>query len=809
MDIQFTTFFRSLLKVAKRHLYVTSLLVFLLFIHVVDRNFPLHIPYQDKMFARIVVDDQGRPLRAFADKQGIWRYPIELEEVSPKYLEALIEYEDKWFWHHPGINPFAVLRALYLNIKYDKIISGGSTLSMQVARLLHPHSRTFTGKLYQAIRTLQLEWHFSKKEILTLYCNIAPFGGAIEGVQAASFTYLDKPASELSYAEAALLAVLPQSPTRLRPDLNNKLAELARNKVLDRMQSYGIWSSDVVKDAKMEHVSATRIKSAQHAPLLARRLINQANTASNTTTSPINISPIKSTIDGDLQASLEDYTKEYISRLPHKTSAAILVVENKTANVKAYLGTADFANDERYGHVDMVQAIRSPGSTLKPFLYAMAMDEGLIHSKSLLVDVPRTWDTYRPGNFNNTFSGPVSVTDALQRSLNLPAIDLLSRVGPKKFVAAMNHAGVQITLPENKPNLATILGGAGTSLEKLVSGYLAFANGGKSSQLNFLQQANSKEHRKQRHFFSEGAAWIVQDILSGVARPGRLNTLAQTRSAHQLAWKTGTSYGFRDSWAIGVNKRYTIGVWVGRPDGTPIPGHSGRATAAPLLHTVADYLSQPKTSISKPHSVTQHTICWPLGTAEKDNSTNLCHSKHHAWVIDDTIPPTWHPADLGDWQNPKSSFWISSKSGKRLSASCETENTVVTTQKHYRTVALWPKVLDPWLPYNFKYSSQKPPLDQRCLGNEVTGGAQIRITGTENGNKYLSSRQQQNLAKIPLKAIGGEGRYHWYINGKYLHSSNKGNYSSYSLNNPGNYQIVVIDDQGNSDKADIEVLEYF
>ena len=411
---------KALLKWFQHHLIfslllTTFVLTFIVFI-AIDNAYPLNLSpnlqgnsqqENKSLFARVVVDENNRPLRTFADSKGIWRYPIKLAEVSPLYIEALLNYEDRWFWHHFGINPLSLLRAASQNIRNNRIISGGSTLSMQVARILHPHERSLWGKTQQMFRTLQLEWHLDKKQILQIYLNTAPFGGTIEGVEAASYTYLNKSAKDLTHAEAALLAVLPQAPTRYRPDLHNQAAQAARDKVLQRLVDFNVWPQETVKDAMLERVFSANFRPEQLAPLLSRRLLSYSNRQS----------VVKSTIDSDLQQNLQDVLTSYMSRLPKKSSGAILVVENKTSAVKAYIGTADFANADRNGYVDMVQAIRSPGSTLKPFLYGLAMDDGLIHSHSLLADVPRNWGAYRPSNFSGGFNGPVSANDALQLSL--------------------------------------------------------------------------------------------------------------------------------------------------------------------------------------------------------------------------------------------------------------------------------------------------------------------------------------------------------------------------------------------------------
>ncbi|OYT96823.1 MAG: penicillin-binding protein 1C, partial [Pseudomonas sp. PGPPP3] len=538
-----------------------------------DRLFPLPLPADDQ--ARVVVAEDGTPLWRFADAEGVWRYPVTPEQVAPAYLQALLSYEDRWFYQHPGVNPLALGRAVWQNLSGGRVVSGGSTLSMQVARLLDPHSRSLSGKLKQLWRTLQLEWHLSKAEILTLYLNRAPFGGTLQGVAAASWAYLGKPPSQLTHAEAALFAVLPQAPSRLRPDRHPHAAQAARDKVLRRLTQFQVWTPTQLREALEEPVLLAPRREPSLAPLLARRL--------NTPHSPALIS---TTLDAALQRRLEDLLLGWRARLPERTSAAILVVEHETMAVRAYLGSVDITDPRRFGHVDMISAQRSPGSTLKPFLYGMALDAGLIHSESLLQDVPRRYGDYRPGNFAAGFSGPVAASAALATSLNLPAVQLLEAYGPKRFAGELRSAGVPLALPAlAEPNLALILGGAGSRLEDLVGGYRALAHGGKSARLRLQPQ----DLLVERRLLSPGSAWIIRRILSGQARPDR-DPRAHLLQRPSLAWKTGTSYGFRDAWAIGVGPRYLIGIWIGRPDGTPVPGQFGLASAAPLMLQAHDLL---------------------------------------------------------------------------------------------------------------------------------------------------------------------------------------------------------------------------
>lgn len=764
-------------RLARRVLLLASpLLAFLL----ADGLLPLHLPDKQHLFAQVVVDRDGHPLKAFADEKGVWRYPTSLATVSPFYLEAVLQYEDRRFWWHPGVDPIAISRAAASNLLHGRRISGGSTLTMQVARLLHPHSKTLPGKLHQLFRALQLEWHLSKKDILTLYCNIAPFGGTIEGVQAASFTYLNKSAQDLTRAEAALLAILPQSPTRYRPDLHPQAAEQARNKVLARLAQLQIWSEDEVQQALLEPVYAVRNRIDNHANLLARRLAKGSNE-----------NLIRTHIRRDLQITVEDYVKTYIATQPEKTSAAVLIVDNQSNEVLAYVGAAEFGNAERFGYVDMVTAIRSPGSTLKPFLYALAFDDGLIHSHSLMTDAPLKWRDYQPGNFSGAFSGPVTATAALQRSLNIPAVDLLDHYGPNRFQNRLENAGLHLRSAGQNASLAFILGGAGTNLEELVRAYGAFAKQGQTQALRF---SSADQSDRSQYFFTPQAAWLTQDILRGVGRPDQLRSASSLKRKTALAWKTGTSYGMRDAWAIGVAQNYTLGVWVGRPDGSYVPDNTGRTSAGPLLHTLADYFALE--AIAKPDGISQQTICWPLGTLASEQAPEHCHRRYAAWIINATVPPTWADTNAPYYDNPLS-IWLNTQTHKRIPAAC------VDQTSERQSFALWPSAVEPWLPHPLQRNQILPAADQSCA-SVAQFPVQLHIENMEQDTLFQATSDSQTLPTIPLTASGGAGQYHWYVNGEYFQSSLQ-QQVILPTHSKGEMQIVVIDDAGNIDKRDIRI----
>ncbi len=744
---------------------------------------PLPLPKDD--MARVVLAQDGTPLWRFADHNGVWRYPVSIAQVSPYYIEALLGYEDRWFYQHPGINPLSIARAAWQNLSGGQIVSGGSTLSMQVARLLDPHPRTLRGKLRQVWRTAQLEWHLSKDDILTLYLNRAPFGGTLEGVAAASWAYLGKSPKSLSRAEAALLAVLPQAPSRLRPDRHPKRAQAARDKILQRLAQFAVWPERAISDALQEPVWLAPRHEPALAPLLARRL--------NHTNSP---AVIETTLDASLQRRLEDMLLGWRARLPERTSAAIVVVEHDTMAVQAYLGSLDIQDAQRFGHVDMVQAVRSPGSTLKPFLYGLALDEGLIHSESLLQDVPRQSSDYRPGNFSQGFSGPVSASEALGRSLNLPVVQLMEVYGPKRFTGELRNAGVPLLLPRGaEPNLALILGGVGTRLENVVSGFSAFARQGKVAQLRFQPQQTLEEKR----LMSPGAAWIVRRILAGQRRPD-IDPRAQLVERAPLAWKTGTSYGFRDAWAVGVSSRYLIGVWIGRPDGTPVAGQFGLASATPLLLQVHDVLNHRDRQAGKavitdpqPGEVGVAAICWPLGQALPRTDAN-CRRLRFAWTLNGTVPPTLNMdhSDLQPlvWLNPQ---------GLRVAKDCPGAQA--------QRVALWPAALEPWLPVAEQRQNRLAPADPSCPPPVQMYATPLQIVGVHAGDRLQRAAGAQGELNIRFSAPSRGTQQWWYLNGQPLLITASGQGFDHVFTQAGSYQLSVLDDNGQTGSVQFSVVD--
>jgi len=754
---------------------------------LLDRVFPMRLPGPDAISSVVVARD-GTPLRAFADSDGVWRQQVTAAQVSPLYLDALFTYEDRAFRWHPGINPWALLRGAASVFRHGRITSGGSTLTMQVARSIYPIPHTFGGKLVQMFRAVQLEAHLSKAQILDLYLNHAPYGGPIQGVEAASWAYLGKPSSRLSHAEAALLAVLPQSPSRLRPDRHPDAARAARDKVLRRMRDLGRWDDALIRDAAVEPVVARSLRSPLDAALLAERLHERDPGARR----------IVTTIDASLQRAVEDRVSDYLSRLPPRTSAAVLVVDNATMESRVYVGTASFADPARFGHVDMVRAQRSPGSTLKPFLYGLAMDDGLIGSGSLLVDAPQDFGGYRPANFDEAFRGPVSVADALQSSLNVPAVDVLDRVGPARFVARLAAGGVHLQFPEGgSPNLSVILGGISTRLEELVGAYTAFANGGVAN----IPRYTATDPLQPRRMLSPGAAWIIRDIMAN--NPARVEGApleGAARDGESLAWKTGTSYGYRDAWAVGVTDDWTIGVWIGRPDGTPSPGQYGAVTSLPLLFAVNGMLpvTHARGRAPQPVGVSKVAICWPLGTAADVTPPTECRQTHDSWVLDHVLPPTFAERGLTAWASDRLTVRANAK-GQRLSGGCSGET-------HTVSIVRWPVMSMPWLSPDDLAASALPPLAPGCPKDSFDAVGAIRIAGIADGVTLRKPSNATQPLRITVNAIGTTEDVQWLLDGRLQGASKAGAPMRIELTQPGHHDITAVAANGPFARTTLNVL---
>lgn len=531
-------------------------------------SYPAPGPGRAALLSTLVNDRDGRLLRPFAASDGAWRLPVGRDEVDPRFVKFLTAYEDKRFFAHPGVDPLAAVRAALQAVRHGGVVSGGSTLAMQVARLLNPdRSRTLVRKWREAGAALALERKIGKEGVLDLYFRLAPYGGNLEGVRAASLAFFGKEPARLSIAEAALLVAIPQSPEARRPDRDPAAAKAARDRVLARLAAAGAISPAEAAYARDEPVPQGRREFpnlAAHAAEAAARRAGPGGVA-------------RLTIRRDLQRSLEELARDRARALGPGLSVAIVVADHRTGALEASVGSADYFDPTRAGALDQTHAVRSPGSALKPFIYALAFENGIAAPATLIEDRPSRFGDYAPRNFDEGFHGTVSAAEALALSLNIPAVALLDAVGPARFAARLRAAGGPLALPIGEtPGLAVALGGAGIRLLDLAALYAGLARGGATLPLSDDPAALADPASPGRRLCDPPAAAAVAQALLKSPPP-------EAALGGRLAFKTGTSYGYRDAWAVGFDGRRVVAVWAGRPDGASSAGLVGREAAAPIL----------------------------------------------------------------------------------------------------------------------------------------------------------------------------------------------------------------------------------
>lgn len=539
----------------------------------------LNVPVGTEVVAR-----DGSLLRVFPVADGRWR--LDPRDVDPAYLAALIACEDSRFYSHHGVDSWAALRAAGQMLRAGHVVSGASTLTMQVARLIEEGpTGQLSGKLRQVRVAMALERRLTKPEILDLYLRLAPFGGNVEGVRAATLSWFGREPRRLTPAEIALLIALPQSPETRRPDRAPAVARAARDRILSRLAGAGVLDAESAAAATREKIPAKRHDFTALAPYLSERLAAAYPPGARIPTS----------IDPALQRAAEALAQRAVAGMASQVSVAMIFADHRSGEVLAEVGGAEWTNGARAGFVDLTRAIRSPGSTLKPFVYALAFDDGRVNPETLIDDKPAAFGLWRPQNFDRQFRGTVSVREALILSLNLPAVSLTDAIGPARLIATLRRAGAKVQIPGARvPGLAVALGGLGISLADLVQAYAALARMGQPIALSAEAGA---AHPLPGRLFGDVAAWQVADILRQLPPP-------PGAARDRIAYKTGTSYGNRDALAIGFDGRWVAGVWMGRADGTPVPGAFGGELAAPLLFEMFDRAGGPKEPLPPPPPAT-------------------------------------------------------------------------------------------------------------------------------------------------------------------------------------------------------------
>lgn len=729
----------------------------------------------------LVFDRDRKLMYAFTSKDDMWRIRTSLDNISPVLQKFLIRYEDRWFYWHPGVNPIAIIRAFRENTARGRVISGGSTLTMQIARIMEPKKRVWYNKMIEVFRAFQLEQRFSKRKLLEIYFNIAPYGGNIEGVAAASWMYFGKEPAQLSSGEAALLAVLPNSPTALRPDAYPERARKARNHLLKYVYRCGLINTKEYRESLAEETPGCRIPWPAVAPHLCyelrRRYPDEAR--------------IISTVKLNTQVLAEDMLRIHVRKLRPEgiTNGAVVVLDNKTHELLAAAGSADFNNIYDQGQVNGFLAPRSPGSALKPFVYAMGVERGLITPQHYLEDVPVDFSGYCPENYDRTNNGLVSARAALGRSLNVPAINLLADLGDDGLYDLLRRANFSTIAPEDRYGLTIVVGGCEVNLLELSALYSSLACRG---NYTFPKLTKAQAAGLTVKLFSLGAAYIITDILTEVTRPD-LPACWEFTSLPKVAWKTGTSYGHRDAWSIGYNPQYTIGVWVGNFNGEGRPGLAGAESAAPLLFELFNKIKQ-KTAgewFEQPPEVDTREVCALSGLAPGPYCQNLVRELYLTNASPDQ-QCTFHQEALVDVAT-----------GFRL-------------PPHYTSVARntrpmiyikWPPRVASWFQRNGRFIDRLPPLLPEW--QQLTPGqAPVIRSPLANYEYQLRPGVALEFQKICLDAAAANDvrQLYWFIDGIFFGAVKPGGKLFY-MPEEGRRQIVCQDDQGRSAKVFLVIKE--
>lgn len=726
-------------------------------------------------YSTIITDNKNELIHAFLTRDEKWRMKTELNEISPLLQKAILEKEDKWFYYHPGVNPFAIGRALIKNIFTGRRTSGASTITMQVARLLQPRRRTVGNKILEMFRALQLEWTFSKKEILQLYLNLAPYGGNIEGVKSASWLYFAKNPDHLSLAEITALSIIPNRPTSLVVGRHNDKIVQERNLWLQRFARANVFTPEEIKDALAEPLTAQRLAVPRLAPHLARKLKARGGDI------------IRTTIDLNKQLKTEKLVADYIRglKLLNINNAAVVIIDNHTHNIISYIGSADFYDSTDGGQVNGAAAIRQPGSTLKPLLYGLCIDAGMITPKMMISDVAVNYGGYTPENYDQHFNGNVSMDYALAHSLNIPAVKMMHRLGKEKIIqtlAAVNFD--QIRKDEKKLGLSLILGGCGASLEELTGLFSVLANEGVYIPPMYVPTDSAAD---KKFILSPAAAFMINETLSNINRPDFPLNWQATEHLPKISWKTGTSYGRKDAWSIGYNKHYTIGVWVGNFSGLGIPELSGAQTATPLLFKIFNTIDYDTDSdwFQQPTGCDIRMVCTETGMPPAEHCTDL--------VTDFFIPMISPSLPC----NNRQQILVSDNEKISYCLQC-------APAEGYKKK--WLKLVSPEMQTYFDEQSiayeKIPPHNSACNKIFTEGAPDIR--SPENGGEYLINKTNPDPLQLVCRVGGDVGKVYWYINNRFYKSAQPRE-KIFFMPDEGLNKISCTDDKGRNRDIRISV----
>ncbi|WP_114783090.1 penicillin-binding protein 1C [Botryobacter ruber] len=747
---------------------------FLLFLFL-NHRYPLQvsIPYSP-----VITASDGSVINAFLSTDDKWRMQLQPDEINPVLKQAVLLKEDRYFYYHPGVNPVAVVRAAVNNVAEGKTTSGASTITMQVVRLLYPKERTYRNKLIEVFRAFQLEWQYSKDEILQLYLNLVPYGGNIEGVKAAAVLYFHQSPKQLSLAQAVTLTVIPNKPSTLRIGEQNERIVAFRNKWLQYYRAQQAFPAEALADALNEPLEAVRQDAPRVAPHFAYRMQRKYP----------HLPVIHTTLNRRVQEKVEQLAYNYLQRLRYKNihNAAVLVLNNETRAVEAYLGSADFSDYEHDGQVDGVRAIRSPGSTLKPFLYATAFDKGLLTPKTIISDVPVDYAGYRPQNYFGNYNGNVTIEQALATSLNVPAVKVLDQLGVRTFVKKLQQAEFrQVNKEANQLGLSLILGGCDVRLEELTVLFASFANKGNYAPIRWLQH-DSVNIKKQ--LVSPAAAFMVNQILTQLQRPDLPHNAQNSRHLPKIAWKTGTSYGRKDAWSIGYNKKYTVGVWVGNFSGEGVPELNGTDSATPLLFDIFDAIDYNSSDswFSAPAGLANRSVCIESGLP----ANSFCKDR----VLDTFIPgisPVSKCAHLKQ---------VAVSEDEQFAYCTSCQPVTGFKLKWYPNHA--PEIL------TFFHSERIPyqhiPAHNPACSRIFLDFAPV-ITSPTAEMEYLLEQGEHQKLMLHCNPHNEVKQVYWYINDKFLKAGAANEKLFFEPTQAGRYKISCTDDQGRNTNSYITV----
>jgi penicillin-binding protein 1C len=721
--------------------------------------------------ATVVFDRDGEPIRMILPVDHKMRIPVSLDELPPELIRALVVSEDRWFWRHPGVNPIAIGRAAISNVRAGRVVSGASTIPMQLARMSQPKSRTVGGKAVEAFRALQLVRHHTRRDLLEAYVNMAPYGANIEGIGAAAYLYFGKPPSQLSLGEIAFLTTLPRSPNRYDPLRDHVTATRARDRVLRQLRDRGAFSSAQIEQAMRQPLPIERRRPPFIAPHFCDYAVQQARDRAR----------VYTTLDRRVQRLAEQQVASRIASLRAfgVGQTAVVVIDNRTREVVAMVGSASFFEAARQGQVNGAAARRSPGSTLKPFLYAKAFDDGLLIPDSYLLDIPTDYAGYVPENYDGTYRGRVSVRDALVQSLNAPAVRVLQSERVEEFVKLLRRGGLtSLDRDPSRYGLPLILGAGEVRLVDLTNFYATLAEGGLHRPATVLRRA----HAEPTRLFSREATALVTDVLAEVKRPDMPRAWQMAREMPAVAWKTGTSYGHRDAWSVGFSERYSIGVWAGNFDGHGQKGMSGSEFAAPLLFDLFRAI-EGDAHLRRPDGLGIATI--EVCAISHQLPTEFCRERTRVEYIPDRThlrACELHRAMLVD-----------AKSGERLAGDCVSQTahrTVIVTVQPPELVAWWRAQEQPF--------EALPPLAKRC--SDVATDAPPKIVSPDGATPYRLRRDAPlEFQEILLSAQTSDAAQLFWFDDGVLVAAGVPSQRMFLRPKRGTHQLVVVDDGGRSD----------